>query len=268
MRFALVQGQKAEAAKGSSGFCPCCGSKLVARCGEVNVNHWAHKGNRNCDQWWENETTWHRSWKDKFPVAWQERIHTADNGEKHIADVKTDSGWAIEFQHSYLKPEERRSRILFYPKLIWVVDSLRRKTDKTQFQKIVQESIVISKEPLIRRVSFPEECRLLREWHNPDSMVFFDFQDPEGQKQIQLWYLFPKTSNGIAYLSPFSRKAFIDLHNSNKFDDIIKEIFKPVYKFVLEYEQFVRARAQLYTSMPLSRFDQHLTNKRRNRGRL
>jgi hypothetical protein len=42
--------------------------------------------------------------------SWQEIVHRSDSGEKHIADVKTDHGWVIEFQHSYLNPEERRSR--------------------------------------------------------------------------------------------------------------------------------------------------------------
>jgi len=72
MKYALNDGNKVEASKGAKGFCPSCGSELIAKCGEVNVNHWAHKGNRNYDSWWENETDWHRSWKDKFPMDWQE----------------------------------------------------------------------------------------------------------------------------------------------------------------------------------------------------
>lgn len=67
MKFALINGDKAEATKGAKGVCPSCGSELIAKCGEVKVDHWAHKGNRNCDPWWENETDWHRSWKGNFP---------------------------------------------------------------------------------------------------------------------------------------------------------------------------------------------------------
>ena len=48
------------------------------------------KGRRFCDPWWENETEWHRAWKDQFPADWQEIVHHAEDGEKHIADVKTD----------------------------------------------------------------------------------------------------------------------------------------------------------------------------------
>ena len=60
MKFAIVNGTKCEAIKRVKGFCLRCGSELIAKCGEVRINHWAHKGTRNCDPWWENETNWHR----------------------------------------------------------------------------------------------------------------------------------------------------------------------------------------------------------------
>lgn len=126
MKYALVCGKKAEASKGARGVCPSCGSNLIARCGPFKVNHWAHHGTRNCDPWRENETEWHRSWKGYFPVEWQEVVHKSDNGEKHIADVKTEQGWVLEFQHSFMNPEERLSRNNYYPNLVWVVDGLRR----------------------------------------------------------------------------------------------------------------------------------------------
>ena len=82
MKFALVNSEKTEATKGAKGRCPSCGSELIARCGEIKINHWAHKGNRNCDPWWENETDWHRTWKGQFPINWQEVVHKDKNGEK------------------------------------------------------------------------------------------------------------------------------------------------------------------------------------------
>jgi competence CoiA-like predicted nuclease len=177
MKYALINGKKSEATKGTKGLCPSCGSELIAKCGEIKVNHWAHKGRRHCDHWWEPETEWHRSWKDKFPNDWQEVHHKAEDGEIHIADVKTEDGWIIEFQHSFLNPEERLKRNAFYRKIVWVVDGLRRKTDKLQFQKMIEEeSILVSQEPLIRQVYFPEECRLMKEWHDGNAFVFFDFQ--------------------------------------------------------------------------------------------
>ena len=127
MKFAIVDGKKVEATPGARGLCPSCISEMIAKCSpeKKRVWHWAHKGKRSCDPWWENETEWHRAWKGYFPDDWQEVVHRAENGEKHIADVKTDQGWVLEFQHSYLKSEERYSREAFYRKLVWVVDGTR-----------------------------------------------------------------------------------------------------------------------------------------------
>ena len=153
MKFALVHGKKVEATKGARGRCRYCDSEVIAKCGEIRIDHWAHKGRRHCDHWWEPETEWHRSWKDKFPNDWQEARHEAEDGEIHKADVKTEDGWVIEFQHSFLNQEERRKRNAFYRKIIWVVDGLRRKTDKLQFQKMIEESILVIKEHQIRQSS-------------------------------------------------------------------------------------------------------------------
>ena len=83
MKYAIVNNEKVEATKGAKGVCPSCGSDLIAKCGELKVNHWSHKGNRNCDPWWENETEWHRSWKGYFPKEWQEVVHFDESDEKH-----------------------------------------------------------------------------------------------------------------------------------------------------------------------------------------
>lgn len=271
MRFALVNGQKVEATKGTKGQCPSCGADLIARCGELKVDHWAHKGNRNCDPWWENETEWHRSWKDHFPKAWQEVSHTDKaTGEKHIADVKTQTGWTLEFQHSFLNSDERQSRIAFYPKLIWVVDGTRRKTDVSQFEKTLNESRVIADNPpiVIRQVHFPDECRLLREWHNSKSLVFFDFQDTKTEKQAMLWLLFPMLSNNEAYLSSFPRSQFIKLHNENQFDEVVRTVILPIHKALAERIQARRKSIQSGHPGRPSRFNRYRANSRRRQRRL
>ena len=86
------------------------------------MHHWAHKGRRNCDPWWENETSWHREWKSHFPEKCREVTHTAPDGELHRADIKTPTGIVIEVQHSTMTDGERESREAFYGNLIWVVD--------------------------------------------------------------------------------------------------------------------------------------------------
>ena len=252
MRFALSNGKKTEATKGAKGICPICDLELIAKCGEVKVNHWAHKGKSNCDSRWENEGPWHRSWKEQFPIDWQEKHHRDGSGEKHTADVKTESGWVLEFQHSYIKPEEGCSRNEFYKKLVWVVDGLRREKDIKQFLKIINESTLIRKELIIRKVSFPEKCKLLKEWHDSKALVFFDFQEAKGTKlsdlwflfpsvltyfqgakdtkQSVLWFLFPRISTDEVYISPFSRDKFIEMHNNIEFDEFESNYILPINK--------------------------------------
>ena len=99
MRFALVNGQRHEAQPNLVGKCQNCDRPMVAKCGEVRIWHWAHQGKRFCDPWWENKTEWHRKWQAEFPDAWQEIVHHDETGEKHIADLKTDRGWIIEFSN-------------------------------------------------------------------------------------------------------------------------------------------------------------------------
>jgi len=265
MRFALIDGEKTEATKGAKGLCPSCGSELVAKCGEVKVNHWAHKGNRTCDPWWENETDWHRSWKGQFPIDWQEVIQFDENGEKHIADVNTENGWVLEFQHSYLNPEERRARNAFYPKLVWVVDGLRRKRDKPQFQKVIKESTIVSTKPLIRRVNFPEECRLLKEWLDCSALVFFDFQEANKLKQSVLWFLLPKISSGETYLIPFPRNKFIKFHHDKGFDEIVRRLIVLIGDILASYK--LNNRLNRLSSNSLSGCEQYLANKRRRQRR-
>src|SRR6266852_5857817 len=158
MKFALVNGQRQEAQPNLLGKCPTCDHPMVAKCGEVKIWHWAHQGRHFCDPWWENETEWHRGWKGQFPVDWQEIVHYAEDRERHIADVKTDRGWILEFQHSYITPEERRSREAFYPKLVWVVDGTRRKRDRNQFVKAFEEG---TPHPIDRAVITREIDRML-----------------------------------------------------------------------------------------------------------
>src|SRR6187549_789206 len=101
MKFALVDNNKTEAIEGAKGICPICDSEVIARCGKVKINHWAHKAIRNCDPWWEPETEWHRSWKNNFPAEWQEYSFIDEQtGEKHIADIHTNDRLVMEFQHS------------------------------------------------------------------------------------------------------------------------------------------------------------------------
>jgi hypothetical protein len=123
MKYSIVNNEKVEAFSGGKGICICCGADTIAKCGLKKINHWAHKSLKHCDNWWENETQWHRDWKNHFPIEWQE-IVLFDNqtGEKHIADVKTEGGFVIEFQNSPMNTNELKSREEFYKKLVWIIN--------------------------------------------------------------------------------------------------------------------------------------------------
>jgi competence protein CoiA len=122
LQYAIVAGERREATSGARGICPTCGAEMVAKCGPRIIHHWAHAGRRNCDPWWENETRWHREWKNLFPRDCREISHVAPGGEIHRADVRTPTGIYIEFQHSSMTDEERQAREAFYENLVWIVD--------------------------------------------------------------------------------------------------------------------------------------------------
>jgi len=248
MKYAIINGEKEEAFKGGTGYCPYCNSELIARCGDVKINHWAHKGARNCDKWWENETEWHRQWKNKFPREWQEIVHFDETGEKHIADVKTTKNWIIEFQHSFIKNEERKARNNFYSKIVWVIDGLRRKTDRTQFIKSLQQgkSIPFGNKNIFM-LNFPEESRLLKEWHNCGTPVFFDFSEIN---ESPLWFLLPINIKDKAYIVPFSREEFIKTLNNDGFDELCYKIIPEIEQILVKNRKII-SRNNSYRPRPI-----------------
>ncbi|WP_431016376.1 competence protein CoiA [Bradyrhizobium pachyrhizi] len=207
MRFALVEGDSREAAPGLAGTCRVCGDATTAKCGQHRIWHWAHKCTRTCDTWWEAETQWHRDWKDNFPKDWQEIIHSAPSGEKHVADVKVGSGATLEFQHSLLPEVERQAREQFYSKMIWVVDGQRRKRDRTQF--FASFGNAIHQQPLV----FParlQDSALLRDWKTSRVPVYFDFGRSEPSdlcrfSEPTLWRLNPNSAKAGRPFFPLSR---------------------------------------------------------------
>jgi competence protein CoiA len=259
MKFAVVDGKRREAQPGLSAECADCGAAMIARCGDVRIWHWAHRGGRTCDPWWEPETEWHRAWKNNFPLDWQERSHVAGNGEKHRADVKTESGIVLEFQHSLLHPDERESREIFYPKLVWVVDAKRRKRDTRQFF----ESLRGPTAPNVPIYSVSvNESALLRDWGASRVPVYFDFgtgemSDAPRLDTTALWLLVPRNGDGSAYLLPVPRTEFLRIHLAGEpFEEQCADLVERV-------KVFFRQRA---LGQPPVGFQRYMAgNKRRRR---
>jgi competence protein CoiA len=214
MKFALIEHIRTEATKGLKGICPNCGSELIAKCGDIKVNHWAHKGIRSCDPWWENETEWHREWKGNFSTDWQEIILNDElTNEKHIADIRTPKGFVIEFQHSYIDPIERNKRESFYKKMLWIIDGTRLKKDYPRFLK-AKEHFRLTPKKNHFIVDFPDEC-FPSAWIGSSVPVIFDFKGVEkinyaNDWRYPLYFLYPKSNTRETFVAMVSRHSFIN----------------------------------------------------------
>lgn len=213
MRFAIVDDKRIEAQTGLKGFCPGCSQIVIAKCGRQRINHWAHVKTAICDDWWEPETEWHRSWKKEFPLEWQESfLRDEISGEKHIADIRTNYDFVIEFQHSHIDPIEVHTREKFYKNMVWVVDGTRLKRTYIRFQKAKKNFRLIKGR--IFEVPFPKKC-LPASWLERSVPVIFDFT---GQESIEegddicnyLYCLFPITIGHTARIVEIKRSAFVN----------------------------------------------------------
>jgi competence protein CoiA len=264
MKLAVVEGERREAQPSLSATCHFCGNAMIAKCGQLRVWHWAHRGTRTCDHWWEPETEWHRAWKNLFPEGCQEIIHTSKDGEKHIADVKTEHGVVLEFQHSSLSRDERESREVFYQKMVWVVDGRRRARDRTQFFASLGAAIVVNRESLL--VSVPSnEGALLRDWQASRVPVYFDFGASEPGDTIRfdepiLWRLNPRILNGGAYLSAVPKTWFLHVHLSG-------QLFEEKYTKAVERAAADFLMRQALQSRPLTGFERYMARRQRKRSR-
>lgn len=213
MRYAIVNNERAMPSPGMTGSCPVCRSAVIARCGSVRVHHWAHRGERVCDVWWESRTAWHCNWQDQFPKSWQEVTRSAVSGEKHIADIHTERGLTIEFQYSHLKPEERTARESFYANMAWVVSGARLSGDLPRFLHGRRFFIPIWKKGV--HITARPEIAFPHNWLGCTVPVFFDFGDAASLIDTTmpitrpLWCLLPHRVFGMAIVVRVSRDAFV-----------------------------------------------------------
>lgn len=117
MLLAHVDGATVEATPRSVGTCPGCGAEVRAKCGRINVWHWAHVS-ADCDPWSEPESQWHRDWKACAPVAQREVVMERD-GVKHRADVVV-RGKVLELQSSSISVDDIEARERFYGDMAWL----------------------------------------------------------------------------------------------------------------------------------------------------
>lgn len=234
MHFALIGNNRTKAQPKLDGLCCCCSKPVIAKCGTRKIWHWAHKSKTECDNWWEPETEWHRTWKNYYPSDWQEiSLFDKRTNEKHIADVRTVHSLVVEFQHSNITPQERTSREQFYKNMVWVVDGTRLKRDYLRFLKEWKSDgiseIHQTKEKRIFEVWFPEFC-FPEAWLKSSVPVIFDFRgdgsldDLEGFRN-NLYCLFPQVGRH-AKVAEISRKAFINTTTNGEWTLRVQEFIK------------------------------------------
>jgi len=271
VKYAIIDGIKTEAYKGAKGICPICSSELMAKCGEFKMNHWAHKSNRDCDPWWEPETEWHRSWKNNFPVEWQEfSFIDEQNGEKHRADIHTDDKLVIEFQYSSLNPNERRAREKFYKNMVWVINGTRLIRDvprflkgKSDFRNTEMHNIFLT-ETLFLDECFPSA------WIESSVPVIFDFLGPEPLDKPTdmanlLYCLFPIRIGHDSIVAEIPRKAFINSVSNGDWSLRISNFMDKLKNEEKERQKRVADQQQLTASMLLERFIRYSLPKNRRR---
>ncbi|WCO03515.1 competence protein CoiA [Psychroserpens ponticola] len=124
MIWALLNDEKTEAIPKTFGKCPLCGKKVVSKCGEIKVWHWAHLKDKSCDHWYEPETFWHLHWKLTFGKENAEIVIKKD-GKRHIADILTNSDVVIELQNSPIQKSVIRKREKFYgERMLWLINGI------------------------------------------------------------------------------------------------------------------------------------------------
>ena len=208
MKYALVNGDRKEATPKGRGVCQFCESETIAKCGKFKKHHWAHKSLKECDRWWENETEWHRLWKDEFPKDWQEIVHIDKiTREKHIADVKTAHGWVVEFQHSLLALDEVGAREKFYGNMIWIVDGLRNLQDRICFELGIRDQI----EDSTWGFEWAGRGKIFQRWAETTKPVFLDFRSKYTDGTPILWHLtYFDSKEKVGAISPYSKKNLIE----------------------------------------------------------
>jgi len=119
MLYAFVDGKKNLATPGARAVCSMCDGEVIAKCGKINIWHWAHK-TTECDTWAEGESAWHLAWKSMWPEHLVEQT-IRKNGVLHRADILQEDGTVIELQNSSISVDEIREREAFYDKMMWIL---------------------------------------------------------------------------------------------------------------------------------------------------
>lgn len=204
---------------GQRAICPFCKGELIAKCGDIYINHWQHKALSECDSWKENEGEWHKVWKANFPEENQEVIITVGS-EKHIADVKTNKGTVIEFQNSSISSNTIAIRENFYGDMVWVVNA-------ALFVENLKIRSVVTHQLKFNENAFANELDDSDAFHDESIQRYKEqIRDDNKKKQSIQWKLDSENSNLKSCLEAsqsfddFYEKLIEKLHLSALFEKV------------------------------------------------
>lgn len=261
MQYARVNDQRCLAQPGLNGACPLCGAPVIAKCGSLRTHHWSHLGKSTCDPWWEPEAEWHRGWKRSFPAEWQEIPRFDTSGEKHIADVRTAHGLTIEFQHSYIRADERVAREHFYGEMIWVVDGSRLVRDFPRFSEGARGFRRIGENVFVHQ--HPDELFPLA-WLSSKVPVIFDFAGGSSTLETLapknlLWCLLPRTER-YAVVVALTREFFLGSVRQDSLPPLWKGISARSSLWLASERERTKRRTTLYQALQVRKL---MRSKRR-----
>lgn len=134
MKYALVNNTRITAQPATvqnidyprSGTCPGCGKPVVAKTGDKNAHHWAHKAKHRCaySTYSKGKGEWHYFWQELFSSDEQE-VHDP-RWPNNIADIVIydkrlpDGYLVVELQQSKIKLESVLARNTAYKNIMWV----------------------------------------------------------------------------------------------------------------------------------------------------
>lgn len=180
MLFAILDDKKIEPIPNTHAQCPLCGEKVLSRCGEINVWHWAHFNGKSCDSWFEPETHWHKYWKLTFGKENSE-IKLVKENCWHVADVLTKEKVVIELQNSPIQKNIIREREEFYgERLIQIINGIKFKDNffikdwdnELIFRSLQHDNCKHGEGKKVFKWEYPKKS-----WKDSKRHIFIDFHD-------------------------------------------------------------------------------------------
>lgn len=224
MKFALLGNERIVAQPHIKGaICPKCRTEVISKCGEIRVNHWAHKNKIQCDKWME-DSEWREKWLDEFPSDWQEPV--IDRGtESHFVDIRTPNNTMILLHQSHLTVEIVRERETFYSTPVWIINAGRYKNSVNRFLSCFEKSYIKEpkrtpenlRDPFLLLSEFNVDKVFHRSWLSCHFPVFLDYttatagRDHRYAEQLDyLWCLMPYSVQGFRILFKFTKQQLIE----------------------------------------------------------